>query len=160
MAFNRVFGQELFPYLTQHPTAATVFEEAMTNYTKQVAAAIVAAYDFSQFGTLVDVGGGYGTLLTAVLQAHPVLHGVLFDLPKASSAGERHRQHRWSSKRVPINRSQRAPLCVIWRVSAACAVRSRRSSGRGRLTTNGQTPVAGNTSVTIPCPLFLTGGFY
>ena len=80
-AFNLVFGQELFPYLTQHPTAATVFDEAMTNYTMQVAAAIIAAYDFSQFGTLVDVGGGYGTLLTAALQAHPTLRGVLFDLP-------------------------------------------------------------------------------
>lgn len=80
-AFNLVWGQELFPYLTQHPTAAAVFDEAMRNYTMQVAAGIVAAYDFSQFGTLVDVGGGNGTLLTAVLQAHPTLCGVLFDLP-------------------------------------------------------------------------------
>jgi hypothetical protein len=77
-AFNLVFGQELFPYLTQHPPAAAIFDEAMTNYTMQVAAGIVAAYDFSQFGTLVDVGGGYGTLLTAVLQANPALRGVLF----------------------------------------------------------------------------------
>ena len=68
-AFKLSFGQELFPYLTEHPAAAAVFDEAMTNYTMQVAAAIVAAYDFSQFGTLVDVGGGYGTLLTAILQA-------------------------------------------------------------------------------------------
>jgi hypothetical protein len=80
-AFNLVCGQELFPYLTQHPTAAAVFNEAMTNYTMQVSAAVVAAYDFSQFGTLVDVGGGNGTLLRAALQAHPTLRGVLFDLP-------------------------------------------------------------------------------
>ena len=80
-AFNLVCGQELFPYLTQHPTAATVFDEAMTGYTTQVAAAVAAAYDFSQFGTLVDVGGGHGTLLTAILQANPALHGLLFDLP-------------------------------------------------------------------------------
>jgi hypothetical protein len=76
-AFHLVCGQELFPYLTQHPTAAAVFDEAMTGYTTQVA----AAYDFSQFGTLVDVGGGHGTLLRAILQANPALQGVLFDLP-------------------------------------------------------------------------------
>lgn len=87
-AFNRVFGQELFPYLTQHPRAAAVFEEAMTTYTTQVAATVVAAYDFSQFGTLVDVGGGYGTLLTAILQAHPAPRGVLFDLPHVVQAAQ------------------------------------------------------------------------
>jgi hypothetical protein len=80
-AFNLVCGQELFPYLTQHPTAAAVFDEAMTGYTTRVAATVAAAYDFSQFGTLVDVGGGHGTLLRAILQANPALHGVLFDLP-------------------------------------------------------------------------------
>jgi hypothetical protein len=80
-AFNLVCGQELFPYLTQHPTAAAVFDEAMTGYTTQVAATVAAAYDFSQFGALVDVGGGYGTLLRAILQTNPALHGVLFDLP-------------------------------------------------------------------------------
>jgi len=80
-AFQRVCGQELFPYLTQHPTAAAVFDEAMTGYTTQVAATVAAAYDFSQFGTLVDVGGGHGTLLRAILQANPALQGVLFDLP-------------------------------------------------------------------------------
>jgi hypothetical protein len=88
-AFNLVFNKELFPYLTQHPTAAAVFDEAMTNYTMQVAAAIVAAYDFSQFGTLVDVGGGYGTLLRAVLQANPALHGVLFDLPHVAKDAQK-----------------------------------------------------------------------
>ncbi|NOT53608.1 MAG: methyltransferase, partial [Deltaproteobacteria bacterium] len=88
-AFNLVHGQELFPYLTQHPTAAAVFDAAMTDYTMQVAAAIVAAYDFSQFGTLIDVGGGYGTLLTALLQANPALRGVLFDLPHVAEDAKR-----------------------------------------------------------------------
>jgi hypothetical protein len=88
-AFNHVCGQELFPYLTQHPAAATIFDEAMTSYTTQVAGAVVAAYDFSQFGTLVDVGGGQGTLLTAVLQASPALRGVLFDLPHVAEDAKR-----------------------------------------------------------------------
>jgi precorrin-6B methylase 2 len=79
--FKRVFGQELFPYLTAHPAAAAVFNEAMTDMTMQVAAAVVAAYDFTPFGTLVDVGGGSGSLLMTILRATPALRGVLFDVP-------------------------------------------------------------------------------
>jgi hypothetical protein len=79
--FSKVFGQDLFPYLTEHPAAAAVFDEAMTNMTMQVAAAVVAACDFAQSSTLVDVGGGSGGLLMAVLRANPALRGVLFDVP-------------------------------------------------------------------------------
>jgi hypothetical protein len=43
--------------------------------------AIVAAYDFSNIKKLVDVGGGYGSLLAAILKANPTLQGALFDLP-------------------------------------------------------------------------------
>jgi hypothetical protein len=53
----------------------------MTNLTMQVVAAVVVAYDFSQFGMRIDVGGSSGTLLTAILRANPALRGVLFDLP-------------------------------------------------------------------------------
>jgi hypothetical protein len=88
-AFNHTFGQELFPYLIQHPAAAAVFDEAMTGYTTQVSTAIVAAYDFSQFGTIVDVGGGHGTLLTAILRANSALRGVLFDLPHVAEGAQK-----------------------------------------------------------------------
>ena len=44
-------------------------------------AAIVGAYDFSKFERIVDVGGGYGLLLAAILAANPRLRGVLYDLP-------------------------------------------------------------------------------
>ncbi|MBI5686949.1 MAG: methyltransferase [Verrucomicrobia bacterium] len=79
--FDKVQGQPLFPYLAAHPAVAAVFNEGMTNLTAQVAAAVVAAYDFAQFGTLVDVGGGAGILLTRILKANPALRGVLFDVP-------------------------------------------------------------------------------
>ena len=87
--FKMVFGQELFPYLTEHPAAAAVFNEAMTNMTMQVAAAVVAAYDFTQFGTLVDVGGGSGSLLMAILRANPALRGVLFDVPHVAEEAQK-----------------------------------------------------------------------
>ena len=43
--------------------------------------AILEAYDFGRFGTIVDVGGGNGALLAAILAEHPAVHGVLFDQP-------------------------------------------------------------------------------
>ena len=51
--------------------------------------AIVAAYDFSQFKHIVDVGGGHGMLLSAILAAHPDVRGTLFDLPEGIDAAKR-----------------------------------------------------------------------
>lgn len=73
---------ELFPYLAQHPEEAAIFNAAMTAFSTQVATAVVAAYDFATFGTIVDVGGGQGALLRAILHATPTARGVLFDLPQ------------------------------------------------------------------------------
>jgi 16S rRNA A1518/A1519 N6-dimethyltransferase RsmA/KsgA/DIM1 with predicted DNA glycosylase/AP lyase activity len=47
----------------------------------QIAQAVVAAYDFSRFSTIVDVGGGSGALITAILAASKALRGIVFDLP-------------------------------------------------------------------------------
>jgi SAM-dependent methyltransferase len=61
---------------------AAVFDEAMAAFTAQTAMAVAAAYDFSPFGTLMDVGGGNGALMIGVLQANSALRGVVFDLPR------------------------------------------------------------------------------
>jgi SAM-dependent methyltransferase len=79
-AFPHVHGQPLFAYLLDHPTAAQSFNGAMNAYSGQEQAAILAAYDFSIATKLVDVGGGQGALLAAILQAHAQLSGILFDL--------------------------------------------------------------------------------
>ena len=55
----------------------------MTNLTQAVAAAFAASIDIGGDLRVVDVGGGYGQLITTLLLAHPRLHGVLFDLPHA-----------------------------------------------------------------------------
>ena len=78
-SFERVHGQPLFGYLRDHPAAAEQFNQAMTGYSAQESAAILAAYDFSEAAKVVDVGGGHGALLGALLQAHAGLSGVLFD---------------------------------------------------------------------------------
>jgi O-methyltransferase/methyltransferase family protein len=88
-AFEQQFGTSYFAYLAQHPEADRVFNEAMTGYTTQLVGAVVDAYDFSPFKAFVDVGGGYGTLLAAILRRHPVARGILFDQPHVvAAAGE------------------------------------------------------------------------
>jgi hypothetical protein len=54
----------------------------MSAASSQTAVAVAAAYDFSAFRTIVDVGGGQGVLLSGILKAFPQLHGILFDLPR------------------------------------------------------------------------------
>lgn len=80
-AFARVHGQQPFEYLREHPDDAAIFDAAMTNVSQTFIATTVPAYDFGRFQTVVDVGGGHGYLLGAILAANPGLRGVLFDLP-------------------------------------------------------------------------------
>ena len=78
-AFAGVHGETFFEHLDRHPEADEVFQASMAGRSQQEAAGVVGAYDFSGLRTLVDVGGGGGILLAAILRAAPTLHGVLLD---------------------------------------------------------------------------------
>ena len=80
-ATQHLYGMGSFEYLAAHPEQAVIFNEAMAEATRQVAGALVAAYDFSRFRAVADIGGGSGTLLAAILAATPNLHGMILDLP-------------------------------------------------------------------------------
>ena len=80
-AFERVFGASHFAYLAEHPESNETFNQAMSVMSREHHTSMVAAYDFSGAESVVDVGGGHGKLLSAILQANPALHGALFDLP-------------------------------------------------------------------------------
>jgi hypothetical protein len=80
-SFKHTAGVEFFDYLKAHPRDGEIFNEAMTSLGQGVDAAVVQAYDFSGVRRLVDVGGGHGALISAILQANPELRGTLFDLP-------------------------------------------------------------------------------
>ena len=80
-AFEHVFGAPLFEYYAAHPEAGRVSVEALNSLSAADNAAIVAGYGFPVAGTVVDVGGGQGSLLAAVLAANPGLRGVLFERP-------------------------------------------------------------------------------
>src|SRR5205085_9304026 len=71
-----------------HPKDAAVFNDAMTGLTEMVNAAVTSAYDFSGLRKIVDVGGGHGALLAAILKANPAARGVLFDLPHVAEGAE------------------------------------------------------------------------
>jgi O-methyltransferase/methyltransferase family protein len=89
MAFDHQFGMGYFEYLAQHPEADRVFNAAMTGWTHQLVGAVVDTYDFSSFRTVVDVGGGYGALLAAILRNNPDTRGILFEQPHViASAAE------------------------------------------------------------------------
>ncbi|MBP2327249.1 hypothetical protein JOF56_007634 [Kibdelosporangium banguiense] len=82
-AFDSVHGVGLFDYLQQDAGLSELFHATMASGTGSQLAAIVERYDFSRFGHVVDVGGGDGTQLSAVLGANPQLHGTLFDTEQA-----------------------------------------------------------------------------
>jgi hypothetical protein len=73
-------GRAGFFSMAQRPKDAEVLNRSMADQTLLVARDIVAAYDFSPFKSVVDLGGGYGALLSVLLQAYPDLHGASADL--------------------------------------------------------------------------------
>lgn len=81
-AFEYVHGSELFDYLRRDRAAAQVYEAWMTRLSEMQAPALVNSYDYVKFPTIVDVGGGHGALLVAILHANSSVRGVLFDLPE------------------------------------------------------------------------------
>ncbi len=78
-AFRHVHGQDVWSYRADRPEESVLFDAAMKALTGASNAALIDAFDFSRFGTLVDVGGGNGALLADVLASNPALRGVLFD---------------------------------------------------------------------------------
>jgi SAM-dependent methyltransferase len=81
-AFESLHGVPIFEHLQRDPDARAVFHAWMTANSQAQVPAILGAYDFGRFGTVVDVGGGHGILLAALLSAHPGLTGILYDRPE------------------------------------------------------------------------------
>ena len=73
-------GREGFFSMAQRPGDAAVLNGSMASQTLLVAKAIVEAYDFSSFRNVIDLGGGYGALLSVLLRAYPSLRGGSADL--------------------------------------------------------------------------------
>ncbi|MFI6932800.1 methyltransferase [Streptomyces sp. NPDC050287] len=80
-AFDHVYETGVYDWLAQHGETSTLFNEAMSEESRISAGQLAAGYDFPATGTVVDIGGGDGTLLTAILLPRPELRGIVFDSP-------------------------------------------------------------------------------
>jgi hypothetical protein len=79
----------LWDELDANPEAAETFHRAMYEITRDSAPPIAQALDLEDAGRVADVGGGAGGLLCAVLDAHPHVDGVVFDLENARGSANR-----------------------------------------------------------------------
>jgi hypothetical protein len=80
-AVEHVYGKPCFDAIFGDPEIAYDFNTAMTCFSRQIAPALLEAYDFSGIGTLMDVAGGHGAILCEVLSRYPGMKGILFDMP-------------------------------------------------------------------------------
>jgi hypothetical protein len=84
-AFRFVHGCDDWTYRAEHPDESARFDAFMTANSVRAGGTIVRAYDFGRFATVVDVAGGRGALLAAMLSQHPSMRGILFDQPHVVS---------------------------------------------------------------------------
>jgi SAM-dependent methyltransferase len=87
MAHEKAYGKTTWEYFEENPEIGTIFNRAMTSNSLADVSPIVKAYDFSRFGTIADIAGGHGILLSGILQANPNARGILFDIPSVIADG-------------------------------------------------------------------------
>jgi len=76
------WGMSCWDYFGKDARFARIFDDAMTGFSAVVIPAVLEAYDFSGIGTLVDVAGGHGLVLTSILEKYPQMRGILFDMER------------------------------------------------------------------------------
>ncbi|MFC3454147.1 methyltransferase [Amycolatopsis speibonae] len=87
--YIRRYGQDFWADLAEHPHLRETFDRQMTQRFLTQVPGLVAGFDWSRFGTIVDVGGGHGSLLAAILTANPSVRGHLVDLAPTAAAAEK-----------------------------------------------------------------------
>ena len=101
-ALDEVFGKPVFEYLATTPDAAAAYDGGMTGLNKVIIPAIVKAGDFTRFRSIVDVAGGQGSLLAAILEAAPRARGVLVDLAHVTEVARRNLTERGLAGRAEV----------------------------------------------------------
>ena len=79
--YDKTYGKPFFQHMTEHPDRHAIYDKAMMVHGIAETEPMLDAYDFSAFETVMDVGGGNGLMLAAILNRHPAVKGILFDLP-------------------------------------------------------------------------------
>ena len=99
-AFDHLYKKPVFDWLSEHPEAAKIFDAAMTGFHGAETQAMIDAYDYAGVNTVVDIGGGNGTVLAAVLKRHPNIKGILYDLPGVIERAKKNLADQGLSSRV------------------------------------------------------------
>ncbi|MFX1364917.1 MAG: methyltransferase [Promethearchaeota archaeon] len=102
-SFWEIYGTKGFEYFQKNPEDFNNLSDAMTFFSNGQAMQIVKSYDFSNFRTIVDVGGGEGYLLMAILKNNPSLQGVLYDLPEVADRARKNIEKKNMSDRCKVN---------------------------------------------------------
>ncbi|ERN03365.1 hypothetical protein AMTR_s00003p00247710 [Amborella trichopoda] len=91
-AFEKAHGSKIFKYALNNPGSNEIFNEAMASDARVVLDALLSQYKsgFAGLTSLVDVGGGTGTAVIAIVKAHPHISGINFDLPHVVSSAPEH----------------------------------------------------------------------
>ena len=79
--FEQVTGQNAWQHMQSNPDTHTLFNEAMRDLSASIGPAVAASFDWGRFRVICDIGGGIGSQLTSILDAHPSCRGILFDQP-------------------------------------------------------------------------------
>jgi hypothetical protein len=87
-AFRHVHGTDVWSYRAERPEESVIFDRAMEALTGAANRALLDVYDFGRFGTVVDIGGGNGALLAALLIEYPAMQGIVFDQPHVVANAE------------------------------------------------------------------------
>jgi hypothetical protein len=84
------WGYDIWEHYRRNPAQATVFNEAMRSMTTSMTPFVTAAYNWSRFPVIADIGGGIGAQLVDILDEHPGCRGVIFDQPEVVSTAIEH----------------------------------------------------------------------
>ncbi|GAA3581927.1 methyltransferase [Amycolatopsis ultiminotia] len=84
--FDDAFGKPFFPHLAENPRKSALFNAAMSDGSRAAGRELAAACDFGRFATVIDIGGGDGTVLAEILQRYPAVRGSVYDTAEGGAA--------------------------------------------------------------------------
>lgn len=101
-AFAEVHGKSPFDYVRENPEAGKVFHAMFTGFNKLMTPALAGAWDFSGVRQVADIGGGHGSMLTAILERNPGVTGILFDRPEVVFEAKQHIEAAGVTERIQL----------------------------------------------------------
>ena len=96
---KHAYGKEIWDYYRENERHAKNFDQFMVDFSEGVNAALLKGYDFGSIEHLIDVGGGHGGVIAAILRQYPKLHGTLFDQPYVVEGAKRNLELHGVSRR-------------------------------------------------------------